>query len=233
MLYTNVGVLVGIILFFLLMICYPKLLYFYILLTFLILLGFSFYLLKSIEQRISFWNSQSVYSGAIIDDETQMTGLAYLLLAAYLFIFPMVLFSPKKIQIAVKIIEKMERYYEAMFTIIITTILLAITAYGFLFLLGLLLMNFFTDGNPFVDSSSFFYLYERVYLSHPAVLVLFFFGTFWLLGTFISWHKYLIGSSVLQWYFEDGGKMKPVRKGMRRAWYQLGSAAIDCLLTPL
>lgn len=68
MLYTNVGVLVGIILCFLLMICYPKLLYFYILSTFLILLGFSFYLLKSIEQRVSFWNSQSVYSGAIIDD---------------------------------------------------------------------------------------------------------------------------------------------------------------------
>jgi hypothetical protein len=120
-----------------------------------------------------------------------------------------------------------------MFTIIAFTILLTLTAYCVLFLIGFLLMNFYTDGDPLLDSSSFFYLYQRVYLSHPVVLTLFFFGIYWLFGTLISWHKYLVGSSVLQWYFEDGGKLKPVRRGLKRAWYQLGSAAIDSLLTPL
>jgi hypothetical protein len=113
------------------------------------------------------------------------------------------------------------------------TILVTIIAYGFIFLIGFLLMNFYTDGNPILDSSSFFYLYERVNLANPGVLALYFFGICWLFGALFSWHKYLIGSSVLQWYFEDGGKMKPVRKGLRRAWYQLGSAAIDSLLTPV
>jgi hypothetical protein len=107
MLYANVGVLVGVVLCFLLLICYPRLIYFYIFLAFIVLLGFSFYLLKSIEQRVNYWNSNSVYSGAIIEDETKMTSLAYILLAAYLIIFPMILFAPKKIQIAVKIIAGM------------------------------------------------------------------------------------------------------------------------------
>lgn len=62
---------------------------------------------------------------------------------------------------------------------------------------------------------------------------MFFFGAIWMFGTLISWHRYLVGSSVLQWYFEDGGKLQPVRKGLRRAWFQLGSAAIDSLLTPI
>lgn len=46
-----------------------------------------------------------------------------------------------------------------MFTIIAFTILVTITSYGLIFLLGFLLMNFFTDGNPVTDPSSFFYLY--------------------------------------------------------------------------
>jgi hypothetical protein len=70
MLFSNVGILVGIILCFLLLICYPKLIYLYVFLAFLVLLGFSFYLLKAIDLRVSYWNSQSVFSGIIIDNET-------------------------------------------------------------------------------------------------------------------------------------------------------------------
>lgn len=111
MLYANVGTVVGIIFCLLLLICYPKLLYLYTFVGFLVLLGFSFYLLKSIEQRVKYWNNNGVYSGIILDDETEMTSLAYILLAIYLFIFPMVLFAPKKIQTAVQIISSMEKYF--------------------------------------------------------------------------------------------------------------------------
>lgn len=68
MAYANVGIFVGIVLCFLLLICYPKLTYLYIFLGFLTLLGFSFYLLKSSELRVSFWSSNSVSSGPIIQD---------------------------------------------------------------------------------------------------------------------------------------------------------------------
>jgi hypothetical protein len=201
MAYANVGVFVGIVICFLLLICYPKLAYFYIFMGFLVLLGFSFYLLKSVEQRVNFWHSNAVYSGAIIEDETEMTSLAYILLAAYLVFFPMILFAPKKIQTAIDIISSMRKYYESMYTVVAFTICLALAAYGLIFLMGFLLMNFFTDGEPSFNSSSFFYLYEKVSLSNPGALTVFFFGTLWMFGTLISWHKYLIGSSVLQWYF--------------------------------
>jgi hypothetical protein len=52
-------------------------------------------------------------------------------------------------------------------------------------------------------------------------------------GVFGSWHQYVIASSVMQWYFEDGGKLQPVRKGMKRGWYNLGSQAMDAFFLPL
>lgn len=233
MVYSNIGILIGILFLFVMLIFFQKLLYFYIFLTFSILLAFSFYLLKSIEERVKLWNGMGVFTGILIDNQQRFTSLAYILLAAYLVLFPIILFSPKKIKIAVKILANMQHYFETMFTVTLFTILITITSYGLIFLFAFLLMNFFTDGSPVQDPSSFFYLYEKVYLSHPVALAFFFIGTIWLFGTLVSWHKYFIGSSILQWYFEDGGKIQPVRKGLKRAWYNLGSAAIDALLTPL
>lgn len=110
---------------------------------------------------------------------------------------------------------------------------LVLGIYIVVFLLGFLLINFFTDGNAFTSTSSFFYLYEKVSLSHPAALAFFFIGVYWLFATFGTWHQIVISSSVIQWYFEDGGKFKPVRKGMKRAWYNLGSSALSGILLPV
>jgi hypothetical protein len=162
-----------------------------------------------------------------------MTSLAYVLLATYIIIFPLILFSSKKIELAVSIISSMQKYFTIMFTVVVFTTILALSTFGIIFIFALLLMNMFTAGTKQYDSTSFFYLYTDVDLSHPAFLVLFFFDIYWFLGTLISWHRYMIGSSVLQWYFEDGGKLQPIRKGIRRAWYQLGSAALDAFLSPL
>lgn len=52
MLYMNIGIVVGCILLFSLLICYPKLFYAYTFTAFLILLGFAFYLLKNIKDRV-------------------------------------------------------------------------------------------------------------------------------------------------------------------------------------
>ena len=57
MLYVNVGILVGTLLFFILIVCYRKLVYFYIFLSFVLLLGFAFYLLKSINDRVTVYNN--------------------------------------------------------------------------------------------------------------------------------------------------------------------------------
>jgi len=55
MLYINVGVFAGIILLFLFLICYQKLFYLYIVILFFSLLSLAFYILKSIEIRVSHW----------------------------------------------------------------------------------------------------------------------------------------------------------------------------------
>ena len=231
MLYTNIGVVSFIIFAFLLLICFPRLTYFYMVLTFLILLGFSFYLLKSIELRVS---DKGVKSGSIFEtDEKRNDGLAFGLLACYLVVLPIMLFAPKKLKTAMTVLLELYKYYETMYTVVILTVLVALLGYCFLFLTALLLTNFFTAGDAVSSSDSFFYLYNSIELSNPAVLVLFFIGVYWFFATLLSWHKYLIASSMLQWYFEDGGKLKPISKGLRRAWHHLGSAAIDALLTPL
>jgi len=88
-----------------------------------------------------------------------------------------------------------------MFTIILLTFVLAILTYGALFILTFLVMTMFTAGSYTIDPSSFFYLYNNKQFSHPALLTFFFIGIYWIFGTLVSWHKYLIGSSVCLWYF--------------------------------
>lgn len=62
MLYINIAIIIGVILLFILLICIPKLVYFYIFIAFLLLLGFSFYILKSIDRRIQ---AQSIPANTI------------------------------------------------------------------------------------------------------------------------------------------------------------------------
>jgi hypothetical protein len=88
-----------------------------------------------------------------------------------------------------------------MFTIVVFTTILTLFTFGIILVFALLLMNMFTAGTKYVDATSFFYLYTDISLSHPGVLVLFFFDIYWFFGTLVSWHRYMIGSSVLQWYF--------------------------------
>lgn len=68
MVYSNIGILIGILFLFVMLIFFQKLLYFYIFLTFSILLAFSFYLLKSIEERVKLWNGMGVFTGILIDN---------------------------------------------------------------------------------------------------------------------------------------------------------------------
>jgi hypothetical protein len=45
------------------------------------------------------------------------------------------------------------------------------------------------------------FVFTKVSLSHPAVLVVHFFGVYWFLGTVISWHKYFTSNAMCLWYF--------------------------------
>ena len=126
----------------------------------------------------------------------------------------------------------MYKYFASNYTMVLFSVCLSLLNYGLLFLVTFLLLNFLTAGTKAFSSSSFFYFYETIHLSHPALLVVFFIGVYWLLATLCSWQQFAMASSVIQWFFEDGGKMKPVKKSAKRAWYNLGSAAIDALLFP-
>lgn len=88
-----------------------------------------------------------------------------------------------------------------MYTVSLATVVGVLVSYGLIFLVGFLLMSMFTAGDPVLNPDSFFYLYENMALSHPAVLTLSSFAFYWLFGTALSLHKYLVASSMLQWYF--------------------------------
>jgi hypothetical protein len=237
MLYVNVGVVVGIIILFTLIICYRKLVYFYIFISFVLLLGFAFYLLKSINDRVAYYNNQYLTDGnlknsLLLSEEQSLQPLAFILLALYLILFPIILFAPSSIKLAIKVISNMYKYFSSNYTMVLFSVFIALLNYGLLFLITFLLLNFLTAGTKSFSSDSFFYFYQTVNLSHPALLVVYFIGTYWLFSTLCSWHQYALATSVIQWFFEDGGKLKPVKKASKRAWYNLGSAAIDALLFP-
>jgi hypothetical protein len=159
--------------------------------------------------------------------------LAYILMALYLVVFPFVLFSPGKIKSAVRIIAKLSKYFSKTSSVNLFTYLVIYFTWGLLMLEIFLVINMFTAGNPSVESGSFMFVFTKVSLSHPAVLVVHFFGIYWFFGTVISWHKYFTSNAMCLWYFEDGKNMYPVQRGLKRSWYSLGTAAIDSLLLPL
>ena len=49
----------------------------------------------------------------------------------------------------------------------------------------------------------------------------------------VSWHKYFTSSAMCLWYFEEGDKLYPVTRGLKRSWHSLGTAALDALLIPV
>ncbi len=124
------------------------------------------------------------------------------MIAIYLIIFPFILFSPKKIKTAIKIIIKLKPFFHRMVTFNFFTLLIIVMSWALLILEAFILMNIYTAGTMASNTSSFFYLYTGVYLSHPALLAFYFFGVYWFFGTLISWHKYFTSSAVCLWYFQ-------------------------------
>ena len=105
-LYTTVGLVVGIMLIMGLLTCLRKFIYIYIFLMFGFLLGFSFYLLKSIDNQQQTLITAGYQSGSyLLTSQTSITGLAYTLLGGYLLLFPIVLFAPKRIKTLVLLLS--------------------------------------------------------------------------------------------------------------------------------
>ena len=164
MVYMNIGVIIGFILLFSLLICYQKLLYLYIFAAFALLLSFAFYLLKSIKDRVDsltaeYSSDTSLPESAFIANEQSMQPLAFILLAVFLILFPMIMFAPGKIKTGINLLSKMYSYFEQCYTVIIASFTYVLIIYGLIFLLGFLLLNFLTGGTVVTSNHSFFYLY--------------------------------------------------------------------------
>lgn len=113
---------------FILLLCFSKLVYVYVGMLFLMLLGFAFYLLKSVTTTLDGLQTQSIF----YTDAANILALAYILMAIYLVIFPFILFSPKKITIAAKIISKLSNYFKRMATVNVFTYIVIYIVWGLL-----------------------------------------------------------------------------------------------------
>jgi hypothetical protein len=195
--YSSFSLLVLSTVLFLLLICLTKLIYLYVGVLFLMLLGFAFYLLKSVKTTLSTLNSSSIF----YTDTSNIMALAYILMAIYLIIFPFILFSPKKISTAVKIIGKLTKYFRRMSSVNFFTYFVIYLVWGLLISEVYLLMNMFSSGSTETSTTSFFYLYSNTTLSHPAFLAFHFLGVYWFFSTVVAWHKYFISSAMCLWYF--------------------------------
>ena len=101
--YTTAGLLVVTAILFAIIVYLPKIIYVYIFCLFVMLLSLAFYLLKNVELRISD-NGLTDTASIFYQDEEKIRFLSFLLLGIYLLIFPFIMFSPKKIQLATVII---------------------------------------------------------------------------------------------------------------------------------
>ena len=143
--YTTAGLLVVTAILFAIIVYVPKIIYLYITLLFLMLLSLSFYLLKNVELRIS---ENNIVEGSIFyTDEEKIRALSFLLLGIYLLIFPFILFSPKKIQMAITVISGLKKYFTSMFTMNLFTFLVVLVGWGSLIIEIFLVMHFYSAGS--------------------------------------------------------------------------------------
>lgn len=199
--YTSAGLLVFTGILFCLIVYFPKIIYAYITVLFLMLLSLSFYLLKNVELRLT--SNNIVNPSIFYTNEENIRYLSFLLLGIYLLIFPFILFSPKKIQLAAKIIGGLKEYFSAMFSMNLFTFLVVLVTWGSLIVEIFLVIHFYTAGTVSeTPTQSMFYTYTGMQLYNPASLTFHFIGIYWLFGTVISWHKYFTSTAICLWYFQ-------------------------------
>lgn len=142
--YVSAGLLAATVLLLMLIIYVPKILYLYIAALFFMLLGMAFYLLKNVEIRIE---ENNISPNSIFYSAEQNTrSISFVLLGLYLVIFPFVLFSPKKIKMAIFLIEKLKQFYKSMSSMILFSLLVIAVAWGSLIIEIFLIMHFYTAG---------------------------------------------------------------------------------------
>lgn len=127
---------------FILLICFARLIYFYIGLTFIMLIGFAFYLLKSVKNDLLRIDSGSIFyveGGSILP-------LAYILMGFYLLMFPLMLFSQSRIKSAIRLVSKMSIYFSKMSTVNLFSYLVVYLTWGLTMLEIFLVMNMFSSG---------------------------------------------------------------------------------------
>ena len=110
-------------------------------------------------------------------------------------------FSPSKIKSAVRIISKLSNYFSKMSSVNFFSYLVIYLTWGLTMLEIFLVMNMFSSGDPVIEKDSFMYVFNKVSLSHTAVLVVHFFGIYWFFGTVVSWHKHFTSNAMCLWYF--------------------------------
>ena len=121
-----------------------KILYLFLLLLFLMLLGFSFFLLKLVELR-STSNNITETSIFYLEDQ-RLRFLAFVLLALYLVIFPYVLFSPQKIRLCITILSSLQQFFKSMVKMNMFSLLVILVAWGSCLLQIFLIINFYSAG---------------------------------------------------------------------------------------
>lgn len=112
----NIGVVVGLLVIFSLLICYPKIAYLLFFSAFALLLTLPFLLLKNSQDRTSslllqYASDTSLASSSFIASEKTLQPLAYLLLAIFLVLMPVGLFSIAKIRMGVSLLGGMWNYF--------------------------------------------------------------------------------------------------------------------------
>lgn len=106
------------------------------------LIGFAFYLLKTINNDLSKLDSQSIF---YVEAENILP-LAYIVMAFYLLMFPLMLFSQGKIKSAIRLVSKMSIYFSKMSSVNFFSYLVVYLTWGLTMLEIFLVMNMFSSG---------------------------------------------------------------------------------------
>lgn len=218
---------------FLLFLCCPKIMYFYVAVTFLGLLFLAFYSMKMSKVRESAY-STSGFASIALADERRIQYVSYVIFGFFLLTSPLVLFGYRRLNFAIRLCHALKGFYRRMVTMYFFELfmqILIIAAIGFQVFIG---CNLLTYGNSVTPTNSPYASFSASYVGLP-LYIFEIVGSYWLLSVMACFCQFLVACNMWIWYSEETSELpafSPLKRSLGRSIYHFGSIALDAFLVP-
>jgi len=195
------GIVVLTVTVFLFFLCCPKIMYFYVAVSFLGLLFLAFYSMKiSIIREAS--NTSNNYTPIVNADEQRIQYVSFAIFGMFLLSSPLVLFGYRRLNFAIRLCHALKGFFRRMVTMYFFQLFFQVLMYaaiGFQVFVG---CNLLTYGTATSNSISPFSSYTSGLFNSP-LYIFELVDSYWVLSVMACYCQFVVACNMSIWYYEE------------------------------